>query len=188
MPKQNEIRKGRDIGKKPFAGNFIWIACPACGNERWVYFVKSTQSPLYSVRGCRKCMYKNRKKQRRNGFKDELGYKYVSLPKEHPFYEMVNTRGWVFEHRLIMANHLGRALMQNEIVHHLNGIKTDNRIENLEVMTASEHLGLHLGKKSVQRIQDLERTVKVLEARIKILESKIKSPQADCFSPAEVVL
>lgn len=43
------------------------------------------------------------------------------------------------EHRLIMEEHLGRKLSADEVVHHINGDKKDNRIDNLQVMTWSEH-------------------------------------------------
>ena len=53
------------------------------------------------------------------------------------------------EHRLIMEQHLKRPLEIWEVVHHINGDQKDNRIENLQIMTAEEHGKIHKKKKSI---------------------------------------
>ena len=61
-------------------------------------------------------------------FKVKSGYVYVKDPA-HPFPN--KPYGYVLEHRLVMEKHIGRYLNPEEVVHHINGIKDDNRIENL---------------------------------------------------------
>ena len=64
-----------------------------------------------------------------------IGYVRVYCPM-HP---KANTWGYVYEHRLIMESIIGRHLTYNEHIHHINGKRWDNRPENLQIMSPSEH-------------------------------------------------
>lgn len=75
----------------------------------------------------------------KNGKTMQEGYIMILNP-EHPY----SINRYVFEHRLIIEKYLGRYLNPEERIHHLNNIKTDNRIENLKLFpNESEHQKFH---------------------------------------------
>lgn len=63
------------------------------------------------------------------------GYVNLKVGKDHP---SANGRGWMLEHRYIMQQQLGRLLESHERVHHKNGVRNDNRPENLELWTVGK--------------------------------------------------
>jgi hypothetical protein len=96
-------------------------------------------------------------KQHRDMPKRYYGYIRIKKP-EHPH----SVQGWILEHRYVMEQHIGRYLTTQEAVHHINGNRKDNRLENLRLMRFGDHS--HLENFGRRRSK---------EVRLKISKSKI---------------
>ena len=88
---------------------------------------------------CKKCdIAYNRK---------ENHYRYSGGIDKQGYVHFLENGKSILAHRRIMEKHIGRKLLNGEIVHHVNHNRLDNRIENLKVMTIGDHSRLHkLGK------------------------------------------
>ena len=69
----------------------------------------------------------------------KFGYIRIYIP-EHPY---ASTNGYILEHRYIMEQHIGRYLKPKEHIHHINGIKDDNRYENMKIISNAQHNKIH---------------------------------------------
>jgi len=145
-PTIGDKKKGREIGKYPTA-TYMWAACEICGTERWVQYKRNGVVSFI----CQSC--KNRRDNTgkfcekganwKGGETHNGKYKIRKLHPSDFFYPMTSSNGYVMVNRLVMAAHLGRCLQKEEIVHHKNGDKQDNRIENLELTSNGEHSLMH---------------------------------------------
>lgn len=64
----------------------------------------------------------------KGGWYNHSGYKVITVDCNR-----------MYEHRYIVEQYLGRKLLKDEVIHHINGNKSDNRIENLQIMSAKQH-------------------------------------------------
>lgn len=176
------------------------LKCSNINRSKWFSGENNHQ---YGLKGSMNASYK--------GYRKINSYGYILIHKEnHPF---CNCDGNVFEHRLVIeenANKLdekffvvieGKKYLKKEYeVHHKNEIKTDNRFENLEVLTKSEHRKLHDKQQIIIRrrngmIYSWTKKNKAIPIRIKLYgDGKIPIRKTngaacfDCFSNEKVMI
>ena len=105
--------------------------CPFCGKE---FYSPKKRQRAYCSAECRKQAKPkpwNMRGEKGDRFLSRHGYIYIHVP-DHPSVRHKEDKR-VYEHRLVMEKHLGRFLEPSELVRHKNRIRSDNRIENLEL-------------------------------------------------------
>jgi hypothetical protein len=165
----------------------VQVICPECKRIRWYHMCTLRawmKSRLKFTGICRPCFGRLKKARTFRTFKrNPSGRKlrpngYINLGKnaisDHDldwFDQMRNRSGCVLEHRWVMAKHLGRPLTSAECVDHMNGIKTDNAIENLRIYVRGKQQPgscpgygtyYHEWQLALKRITDLEQQIENL--------------------------
>jgi len=184
MPEIGEVKKAHEIGYKCPRIKYIWQACSDCGKQRWVRIVKNKPVSLI----CNACsakktgaMFNGSKSGKWKGGRRRTteGYIEIRIYPESFFYSMSQRHGYaILEHRLIMAQHLGRCLQRWEIVHHKNGVKDDNRLENLELDIQGSHvISHHKGYSdgfAKGYLDGQGKIIKELQNRVTLLEAELE--------------
>lgn len=175
-------RQKHQLEKQAFCGNeckAIWQArgrksteCAQCGS---VFEQAPSRSGKYCSRECMGAANYRRPLDRMHNGKpaviDHVGYVRIYAPT-HPG---ATRGGWIYEHRWVVEQALGRVLARDENVHHINHIRHDNRPENLELLTHNEHSkvtarengeALKVALELRQKVQEYERRFGPIELEL----------------------
>lgn len=167
--------------------SFISVVCPECGRESEVRVEalrRRRTSPYcpehrWIPRGQATSQAENR-----NGKADHYGYIILNLSclskaDRNLAMKMTNKRT-IVEHRLVMARHLERPLRKNEIVHHRDGNKGNNQIDNLQLFIKGHHCG---HGSFYQRYQEALSEINRLKCRVQELENQISLDSSPSTKP-----
>lgn len=191
MPEVGEIKRACEVGHKGYH-LYIWAVCPDCGRERWVALCKGKPRVVLCASCAAKRLFtgkwmKGRIREQNPNWKgghltNKDGYIDIKLYPDDFFYPMANKRGYVREHRLVVARALSRCLLPWEIVHH-KGVKYpqgskenrgDNRYpENLELLPRQKYHLVDLVARSL--IIKLQKQVTSLKAENILLKNRLSA-------------
>ncbi len=116
-----------------------WLCRCACGSERVLTTYNLSRNHIKSC-GCARPRFGD-KNQNWKGGRHLTTEGYVSLTRPVGFLGKLSAAGKVREHVFVMTQHLGRALYPGETVHHKNGVRHENNIDNLELWNKPQPTG-----------------------------------------------
>jgi hypothetical protein len=164
--------------------SYAWVpvTCAACKrkfNKRESGMRQTIKNGIFTG-CCPDCYQANRRlpKLKSGGRVIRDGYinrhKRTFTEKEWKILEQMNPNGGLYvpEHRAVMALYLGRPLSQNESVHHIDGDKINNQIQNLELLDKADHSKFHGEQLRVEA--ELRKRVRELEEENSILRKRLK--------------
>lgn len=134
----NHAKSTSEHTKARFGDTEVSLICPECATvfTRYRSQVVGRKQTFCST----PCRSKYRREAGKK-FLNQAGYVVVGVPAEHPGAKKNGKYGQILEHRKVMQEILGRPLMGIENVHHINGVRDDNRPENLELWVKSQPAG-----------------------------------------------
>jgi hypothetical protein len=182
VPKLGTVRRAKDVGLGSGYHKCVWHACENCKAKRWVLLRRGEpQSRLCypcgrvqsgQLRAANPLRGKDHPRWKGGRSETKGGYVEVWMDPADPLFVMAGKDGYVYEHRLVVARHLCRALETDEEVHHQNRDKHDNRVENLVLLSRREHaFGHYQSRDLLLRIEQLERENDELRRRLAAREA-----------------
>lgn len=180
MREQSIKDPSQPLGKKYYSPDkkrvYVNVQCPRCKKvrtARWDGFLQRKNTDGDKSYLCVSC-----RRVKDDEYRSVKGYaikSYKAFPVETwPILsKMCKASGQIKVHRAVMAIKLGRPLRENELVHHINGVREDNRPDNLEIFTTTNSYNRHhcSGIREIEVVEENKRLLK----KIKELERRLNA-------------